>query len=128
VSKRRVVDRPVNLDLFSIKLPVMSVASILHRISGFALFFAIALLLWSLDRSLSSPAGFQAVVDCLSHPFSKFVLWAILSALAYHVVAGCKHLLMDLGIGESLEGGKLGAQITLAVSALIIIGLGVWVW
>jgi succinate dehydrogenase / fumarate reductase cytochrome b subunit len=35
---------------------------------------------------------------------------------------------MDMGIGETLEGGKLGSQIVLVVSAVLIVLVGVWIW
>jgi succinate dehydrogenase / fumarate reductase cytochrome b subunit len=35
---------------------------------------------------------------------------------------------MDLGIGETLEGGQLGAKIALIVAAVLIVLAGVWVW
>jgi succinate dehydrogenase / fumarate reductase cytochrome b subunit len=35
---------------------------------------------------------------------------------------------MDMGIGETLEGGKLGSQIVLVVAAIVILLLGVWIW
>lgn len=120
--------RPVNLDIGTIKLPVPAVVSILHRISGVVLFAVVGVLLWALDMSLSSPEGFAAVAECLGSPVAKLVLWACLAALAYHVVAGVRHLFMDMGIGESLEGGVLGARITLAVAVILIILAGVWVW
>jgi len=31
-------------------------------------------------------------------------------------------------VGETLEGGRLGAKITFAVSIVLIILLGVWIW
>jgi succinate dehydrogenase / fumarate reductase cytochrome b subunit len=35
---------------------------------------------------------------------------------------------MDLGVGETLEGGIKGARITFAVSGILIAAAGVWVW
>lgn len=121
-------NRPVNLDIGTIKLPVTAYVSILHRISGVVLFAVVGVLLWALDTSLSSPEGFDAVLDCLNSPVAKLVLWACLSALAYHAVAGVRHLIMDMGVGESLEGGVLGARIALAVAVVLIVLAGVWVW
>jgi succinate dehydrogenase / fumarate reductase cytochrome b subunit len=46
----------------------------------------------------------------------------------YHLTAGIRHLIMDLGIGETLEGGKLGAKIVFIVSAILIVLTGVWIW
>ena len=120
--------RPVNLDLRTIKLPVTAYTSILHRISGVILFVAIAILLFGLDKSLTSEEGFVQVKECLTSPLAKFVIWGLLSALLYHLVAGVRHLIMDMGIGETLEGGKLGSKIVIAVAVVVIVLLGVWIW
>jgi len=120
--------RPVNLDIGTIKLPITAIVSILHRVSGVILFAVVAVLLWTLDLSLSGEDGFAAVRECLSSPVAKVVLWACLAALAYHLVAGVRHLIMDLGIGESLEGGRLGAKLVLIIAVVLILLAGVWVW
>ena len=120
--------RPVNLDLRTIKLPITAYTSILHRISGVILFLGIAVLLFALDKSLASEEGFAEVQAYLTSPLAKLVIWGLLSALLYHLVAGVRHLIMDMGIGETLEGGKLGSQIVLAVSAVLIVLAGVWIW
>jgi len=120
--------RPVNLDLRTIKLPITAYTSILHRISGVILFVGIVLVLYALDKSLASEEGFAEVQACLASPVAKLVIWGLLSALLYHLVAGIRHLIMDLGVGESLEGGKLGSKIVIAVSVVIIVLAGVWVW
>ncbi|KQQ62794.1 succinate dehydrogenase [Pseudomonas sp. Leaf129] len=120
--------RPVNLDLRTIKLPVTAYTSILHRISGVILFLGIALMLYALSKSLGSEEGFGEVKAYLTSPLAKFVIWALLSALLYHLVAGVRHLIMDMGIGETLEGGKLGSKIVLIISVVLIVLAGVWVW
>lgn len=120
--------RPVNLELSTIHFPITAIVSILHRISGIIVFVGIGFLLYGLDRSLAGPAGFNAMADLMTHPLAKLVAWGTLSALAYHLVAGIRHLIMDLDIGETLEGGRLGSQITFVVSALLIVLLGVWIW
>ncbi|WP_175479179.1 MULTISPECIES: succinate dehydrogenase, cytochrome b556 subunit [unclassified Pseudomonas] len=120
--------RPVNLDLRTIKLPVTAYTSILHRISGVILFVSLAIMLYALDKSLDSQEGFDQVKACLTSPLAKLVIWGILSALLYHLVAGVRHLIMDMGIGETLEGGKLGSKIVIAVSVVVIVLAGVWIW
>ncbi|WP_187805652.1 succinate dehydrogenase, cytochrome b556 subunit [Aquipseudomonas alcaligenes] len=120
--------RPVNLDLRTIKLPITAYTSILHRISGVILFLGLAVLLFALDKSLSSEEGFAAVKACLTSPLAKLIIWGLLSALLYHLVAGVRHLIMDMGVGESLEGGKLGSKIVIVVSVVVIVLAGVWVW
>ncbi|MCQ6258168.1 succinate dehydrogenase, cytochrome b556 subunit [Pseudomonas sp. Q11] len=120
--------RPVNLDLRTIKLPVTAYTSILHRISGVILFVSLAIMLYALDKSLDSEEGFGQVKACLTSPLAKLVIWGILSALLYHLVAGVRHLIMDMGIGDTLEGGKLGSKIVIAVSVVVIVLAGVWIW
>ena len=102
--------------------------SILHRVSGIILFFGIAFLLFGLDLSLGSEESFEHLNECLQHPLAKFIVWGILSALAYHFVAGVKHLFMDIGIGEGKASGVVGAKLTIAVSVVMIVLAGVWVW
>ena len=121
--------RPVNLDLSTIQFPLPALTSITHRITGVILFIGLIFAFWALDKSLSSPAGFEAVRDALANNFLvKLIAWGLLSALAFHFVAGIKHLLMDIDIGVTLEGGIKKAQITVVVSAVLIILAGVWVW
>jgi succinate dehydrogenase / fumarate reductase cytochrome b subunit len=120
--------RPVNLDISSIHLPIAAYTSITHRISGVIVFVGVAILLWMFDLSMSSEEGFNQIKDLMSSPLMKFIVWSILSALAYHLVAGLKHLLMDIGIGETKEAAPLGAKITLLVSLILIVALGVWIW
>jgi succinate dehydrogenase / fumarate reductase cytochrome b subunit len=120
--------RPVNLDISTIKLPVTAYASILHRMSGILLFAGMAFLLWMLDSSLDSQESFAAVRDVSSNPICKFVLFVVLAGLAYHMVMGIRHLIMDCGVGESLKGGQLGAKIAFVIAFVSIALIGVWVW
>ena len=120
--------RPVNLDIGTINLPLAALASITHRISGVVIFAGMAGLLYLFKLSLQDEDGFARVGVLLSSPLCKFVTWRILSALAYHMVAGCKHLLLDAGIGESKEAGPIGAKVVIAVSAVLIALLGAWLW
>lgn len=120
--------RPVNLDIATIKLPITAYVSILHRASGVFLFAGVAVLLWMLDASLDSQEGFNSIGDLAANPVCQFVLWSVLAGLAYHMVLGIRHLIMDFGIGESLKGGQTGAKIALAVAIILIVLAGVWVW
>lgn len=121
-------NRPVNLDLTTIQMPLTAVTSILHRISGIVLFLSLPFALWALDKSLSSEAGFTELKACLALPIMKIALLAVLAALVYHLVAGIRHLLMDLGIGETKEGGLLSSRIVLGVSLLSFVFVGIWLW
>ena len=120
--------RPVNLDISTIKLPITGFVSFFHRVTGIFLFAGMAALLWMLDSSLDSQEGFAAVRDVSSSLLCKLVVWAVLAGLAYHMVAGIRHLVMDFGVGESLKGGQLSAKIALVVAVVLIALAGVWVW
>lgn len=120
--------RPVNLDLGTIKMPITATVSILHRVSGVALIGAIAILLGLLDFSLQSESDFAAVAACLTSVPMKLLMLAVLAAFLYHLVAGVRHLIMDAGIGESLEGGKTGAMLVIVFTVIAVALAGVWVW
>lgn len=120
--------RPVNLQLSTIKLPITAIVSILHRASGVFVFLIIPFLLGWLAHSLKSPESFAALQTCLSHPLTKLFVFVFFAALIYHLLAGVRHLLMDLGIGEGKQSGKCGARLVLVVSVILVIGLGVWLW
>ncbi|MEE4246162.1 MAG: succinate dehydrogenase, cytochrome b556 subunit [Kangiellaceae bacterium] len=120
--------RPKNLNLMSISFPVTAISSILHRITGVFLVIGIPFLLYVLGQALNSPQGFNEASAIVSAGFGKLVLWATLAAITFHIIAGVRHLLMDAGIGETLEGGMLGSKIVLLLGIAAAIGLGVWLW
>ncbi len=121
--------RPVNLDLSTIRFPVTAIASILHRVSGVITLIAVGILLWLLGLSLSSPEGFQQASTLLGSFIVRFILWAIMTALAYHIVGGLRHLLMDFGmLDESLEAGTRSAQISFVITVILAVLAGVLLW
>lgn len=122
--------RPINVgigDLMAFAWPIAALASIAHRIAGVVLFVGVAFMLYALQLSLSNEAGFETLKGLMTSPLGKFITWGILSALAYHFVAGIKHLIMDTGIGETLEGGRFAAQLTIFFSAILIALAAIWV-
>lgn len=120
--------RPVNLDLGSLKFPPMAIASILHRISGMALFLLLPLMLFILGKSLRSEDLFMQTKSMLTSSYYKLGLWAFSAALIYHVLAGIRHLLMDMGIGEHLSAGRRSAILVIVLSVILTIFLGIWIW
>ena len=120
--------KPVNLQLTTIRFPITAIVSILHRASGVILFLLIPLMLCLLSASLESEASFNQISVVMSNPFTKLLVWGLLAALAYHVVAGVRHLLMDWGFGETREGGIQSAYAILVIAVVLIILAGIWVW
>jgi succinate dehydrogenase / fumarate reductase cytochrome b subunit len=120
--------RPVNLDIGTIALPITAYASILHRASGVFVFVGVAVLLWLLDASLASEESFAGVKAIANSFFCKLIVWGVAAGLIYHTVAGVKHLIMDLGYGETMEGGIKGAKAVFGVSIVLIVLVGAWIW
>lgn len=84
--------------------------------------------MYGLDLSLQNEEGFNKAKELLDLFVVKLVIWGLVSALLYHLVAGIKHLIMDTGVGETLEGGLLAAKATIAISVVLIVLAGVWIW
>ena len=120
--------RPINLDISTMKLPITAYASISHRVSGVLLFASSILMVWALDASLESEESFDQLAVLLSSSLVKVILWAVLVVLTYHALAGIRHLIMDMGFGEDFEGGALGARILFSVAALAAVIWGVVLW
>jgi succinate dehydrogenase / fumarate reductase cytochrome b subunit len=120
--------RPINLDLMTIKFPLAAIVSILHRLSGVLLGFLIPVFLGLLQYSLSSAEHFETLRQYWAFLPLKLVVLALLAALVYHLIAGLRHLLMDMGYGDSLAGGRLGARLVFGLSAVLIIMMGIRLW
>lgn len=119
--------RPIYLDLFVTHFPITAIVSILHRLSGVFLFLTIPLLLWGLQHSLTAKVG-DGVLAMMSSQKFKWIVWTLLSALFYHLLAGLRHLIMDLRWGESWWAARMTAKFVLIVSLAYSMGLGIWLW
>lgn len=117
--------RPVNLDLTTVRMPFTAVLSIIHRITGVIIFFGVPVLLWLFQQSLTSPEGFAQVEQLLSGGFLRFAFFGLIWAFAYHIMAGLKHLAMDLGHAETPESAKIAAALLIIGNILVLIFLGV---
>jgi succinate dehydrogenase / fumarate reductase cytochrome b subunit len=120
--------RPVNLNLFTIKFPIAAIVSILHRLSGLFLFLIIPFMLWTLEFSLASQDNFQTLHDSLTTPTAKILILLLLSPCIYHFVAGIRHLLMDMELGVELRSGSITAILTILITLLLIVLTGVYIW
>ena len=123
-------DRPVSLPLsrLAMAMPVTAVASILHRVTGIVLFVGVVFLCYLLDRAVAGSAGFEQAAAILAAPLGKLALWVILTSLAYHAVAGVRHLLLDFHVGDSSAGGRAGAWIVIVLAGVAGVVLAVWLW
>ncbi len=120
--------RPVNLDLTTVKFPLTAITSIIHRLSGVVLFICIPLLLGYLSCSLASADSFSAVMSSLQTTWGRLISWIVVMAILYHLVAGIRHLFMDVGLGETKGSSKVTAIIMLVVFVILAILSGVFIW
>ncbi len=120
--------RPKFLDLTKIRLPVPGFVSILHRISGAALFLFAGVLLYLFQESVASPESylrFRAVTD---HWLAKLFMTGMLWAFLHHFFAGLRYLLLDLDIGTDLGTTRAMSWGVLTTSFVLTVVLGVCLW
>jgi succinate dehydrogenase / fumarate reductase cytochrome b subunit len=120
--------RPVNLDLRTISMPATANASILHRVTGVALFFALLFVIGVWALSLQSAESFAYAKELIAGPIGKFIAHGTLAVLSYHMLGGFRHLIMDMGFWEELESGNVSAKITIALWLVTVVIAGVWIW
>ena len=121
--------RPKHLDLTKIRLPLPGIVSILHRVSGLALFLVgIPFLLWVLNCSLASQQGFDGWRESFNRPLVKIILIGFLWAYLHHFFAGLRFLGLDIHKGISLPAARATSKLVLVVSLALTLFLGVWLW
>jgi len=115
--------------LFEIRLPIPGRVSILHRVSGALLFFPFAAwLLYLLDTSLGSEAGFAHVRGYLSLPVAKIGALVFIWAYCHHLCAGIRYLFLDLNKGIDLAPARASAWAVVVVSLLMTAFFGWKLW
>ena len=114
--------------LFEIRLPLPGWVSILHRISGLLLFFAVLWLLFMLDRSLASEAGVESMRRTASLPLGKIALLVLIWAYCHHFFAGIRFLFLDLDKGVDQATARLTSVMVLVASLVLTAWLGAKLW
>ncbi len=131
VKKDRPVYRNIGLaQLIQYRLPWAGKVSILHRISGAALFLMLPFLLYLLDQSLASELSYQNFQAITGHVLVKLICLGLIWAFLHHFCAGIRYLLLDLEIGvEKVDANRsaifvffLGLALT-AIVGLKLFGL-----
>jgi succinate dehydrogenase / fumarate reductase cytochrome b subunit len=121
--------RPVYLNLVRIRLPLPGIVSILHRISGAALFlFAIPVVLFAMQTSVESAAGFASLQSMFANPLCKLVLVGLLWAYLHHFFAGIRYLLIDLHVGDDLAPARQSSVAVLGASLALTLIIAVRLW
>ncbi len=133
LSKKRPEFRNINAfkDLTTYRLPLAGWVSILHRASGGLMFVLLPLIVWLFDTSVSSEishevfqSAFTAGLGIFPGWFVKLVVLAIIWAYLHHLIAGLRHLYMDMFHAVTKEFGRSSAVFTLALSIGLTLILG----
>src|SRR5258705_11966735 len=99
--------------------------SIVHRITGFGLYFGTLLVAWWLIAAASSPNAYAGIGSFMSSFFGRFILFGYTWALVHHMLGGIRHLIWDTGRGLGpQERAWLAAANLIGSIALTII---IWV-
>lgn len=113
------------------RLPLAGMVSILHRISGVLLFLLMPFIIWMFDTSVSSEisfdvfrSAFAAGVGFIPGWFLKLVALALIWAYLHHLIAGVRHLWMDMTHSVTKEQGHSSALVTLVSSVVLTLALG----
>ena len=116
--------------IVSYRLPPAGIVSILHRVSGVLMFLLLPFVIWLFDVSLTSEISyerftstFMAGVGFLPGWFMKLVALALIWAYLHHLIAGVRHLWMDMTHSVSLEQGQVSAWATLVSSGVLTVAL-----
>jgi succinate dehydrogenase / fumarate reductase cytochrome b subunit len=117
--------RPLSPHLTVYRWPVTMTMSILHRITGGALYFGTLLVAWWLIATATSPGYFEMVSDIYGSWFGRLVLFGYSWALIHHMLGGMRHLIWDTG--AALEKRTASAIAWLNVVASVALTVLVWV-
>ncbi|KXW58969.1 succinate dehydrogenase, cytochrome b556 subunit [Ferrovum myxofaciens] len=115
--------RPKNLDLRTIQLPLPGVVSILHRVSGVILFLTgIPLFLYFLERGLHPERAGELGV------FPRLVLAPLIWAFLHHFCAGIRFLLLDIHLGLDKAQARRSSLWVLGVSGFLTLIVELLAW
>lgn len=128
IVKKPKKQRPKNLNLFTIRLPVNAVVSIMHRASGVVLFLVQPLLLWALYLSLRNEQGYSAVSIQLQQWPVKLLLTGLAWAFFHHFYAGIRHLAMDVHWMTTLQKARFSSRVVLALVAVTMLFVVFAIW
>ena len=125
------VQRPLSPHLQIYRPQITSVLSIMNRLSGIATSVGTLMMVWWLVASAGSPHAFATMQWFMGSFVGIILLFGWTVALAYHFVAGLRHLAWDAGYGFELSevyaSGWAAIIATGVLTVLIwIVALVVW--
>jgi succinate dehydrogenase / fumarate reductase, cytochrome b subunit len=121
--------RPKYYDLNLAHLPPPGLVSILHRISGAALFFPLLpIALYILHVTLGSQEGYDRWAALFHRPGVKLIVILAAWGYAHHFFAGLRYLLLDLHIGIEKVPARTSAVIVLVLGVVSALFVAWYMW
>lgn len=120
--------RPKNLNLFTIRLPINAVVSILHRASGMVLFLVLPFVLLGFQYSLHSSESYAVLANLFDAWFVKLILIGLSWAFFHHFFAGIRHLLQDIHWMTSLQKARFSGRVVLWLVAISVLIFAFVIW
>jgi succinate dehydrogenase / fumarate reductase cytochrome b subunit len=117
--------RPLSPHLTVYRWPITMTMSILHRVTGGALYFGTLLVAWWLIAAATSESYFEFVSMILGSWFGRLVLFGYTWALIHHMIGGLRHLIWDTGAGLEKHTASRIAWANIAIS--IVLTVLVWI-
>ena len=102
--------------------------SIVHRITGVALYFGTFLLVVWLIAAASSPEAFDKVNGLYGSWLGLLVLVGFSWALIHHTIGGVRHFVWDTGAGFGPQSRELLAKLTIGGSVVLTVLLWIVIW
>lgn len=121
---RQAVERPLSPHLTIYARQINMVMSILHRLTGMALYFGTLLLAAWLIAAAMGEQEFDTVNAVFGHPIGRLVLLGYTWALVHHMLGGMRHLLWDTGRG--LQIAQVNALSWLTIVGSTVLTLAIW--
>ena len=119
------VERPLSPHLQIYRPMLTMVMSIVHRITGAALYVGTVLLVWWLLAAASGPNAYMTFQEVIGSIIGRLVLFGYTWALIHHALGGIRHLIWDLGYGFGPNEREWLARATLFGS--IMLTLLLWI-
>ncbi|MCH9808184.1 MAG: succinate dehydrogenase, cytochrome b556 subunit [Alphaproteobacteria bacterium] len=117
-------NRPLSPHLQIYRPLVNMTMSILHRITGAALYFGSLLLAWWLIAAAVGPDYFNYVNAIFASLPGKIVLFGFTWALLHHMMGGIRHFIWDTGRGFDIPTVKMLSIMSGVVS--VAATLAIW--
>lgn len=92
------IDRPLS-PFLTYRWTLTMAMSIVHRITGIALYAGTVLLAWWLIATASGPGAYANLQAFTSSWIGRVIVFGYTWALIHHMLSGIRHLIWDLGYG-----------------------------